>query len=334
MKYGFFTGLTDGGRVLNKLHEIITTTPTYPVFDAAGDPDQNVANKWTVLYTEQELQTINGEDVNCFTKLYIKGITDEGKEMYFGFTNDFNLQYITCTMYDQLGGNEGGLEPTFGLASPSAKWSWMKTDTGAEIETPINYWVNMSNNKLAIVLQGDPTRDFNAYQIAFGYFGAISPFDVPEDIDIDGNVAMTVGNSLSSSSTPNTFGPYTSNGVDTICMLKTKSGIKFQKHYAAFITQDPKLELEIHGFNASRWTQKYHLTPIYVVHPYDGYRGKLDGVVGVDKNNILHLDELLVDREDGYKDLYQYFDCNATHNFLTSSPHENYGLVILKGVRS
>ena len=98
---------------------------------------------------------------------------------------------------------------------------------------------------------------------------------------------------------------------------------------------DTGLELEPQGFQASKWTSKYHLSPIYVVHPYEGYRGQFDNCIAVTKHNILHLDELIIDVEGKpwHQEVYRYFDTDTQQNFMNLSANQRMGVAILKEVR-
>jgi hypothetical protein len=224
--------------------------------------------------------------------------------------------------------------------------------TDRSLTKPVYLYMNIMNNRIAMVLVGDPAVNFKDYRKSFLYVGALKPFKYNLD-DVDHNVMLTAGAVVTEPAVPQTgydSGQYTSFGNNTFQMLKTKSGIRFQKHYPSFITQAPapgsafigstigdtSVELEPQGFNASAWTRKYHLSPIYVVHPYDGYRGQLEYCISVSKNNILHLDELVVDVNDPakkwVKEVYIYFDHNTEQNFMKRSANVNMGIAMLKDV--
>lgn len=127
---------------------------------------------------------------------------------------------------------------------------------------------------------------------------------------------------------PQTWGANTATGVVDICMYQTKSGIYFQKHLASFITPEEYLDKEV--FNPSRWTNKFHLSPLYVVHGYDGYRGFLKDVVVVDDSSIVHLDDLVVNKDTPNPQYYKYFKIKAPFSVLSSSPNARYGIAIKK----
>lgn len=127
---------------------------------------------------------------------------------------------------------------------------------------------------------------------------------------------------------PQNWGPMTATGVNDICMLKTRSGTYFQKHNTSFITPDELMQKE--AFNPSRWTGHFHLSPCYLVHGYDGYRGWLKGTVVVDNSSIIHQDELVVNKGKVNEEIYKYFRVTAPFSFLTNSPNNRYGIAIKK----
>lgn len=229
------------------------------------------------------------------------------------------------------------------------------TPTDRDETKPVYLFLNVMNNRLAMVCVADPAVNFKDYRKSFLYAGALKPFKYNE-FDVTGNIMVTAGAVVDEETMTNIatnatyyFGEYTSAGNNTFQMLKTHSGIEYQRHYPAFITQAPPvgksysdsslgdtgLELEPQGFQASRWTNKYHLSPIYVVHPYEGYRGQLDNCIGITKHNILHLDELVIDVENKAwnQEVYKYFDIDTEQNFMNLSPNQEMGVAVLKEVR-
>lgn len=127
---------------------------------------------------------------------------------------------------------------------------------------------------------------------------------------------------------PNKFGDDTATGVNDISMFKTRSGLKYQRHYASFITTEEFIRKEKSG--QSRWTGKFHLSPVYIEHSYDKQRGWLDGVMVVDDSGIAHLDELIVDKDTPREEVYKFFRVNAPFSFFNNSPNHAYGIAIIK----
>ena len=229
----------------------------------------------------------------------------------------------------------------------------------------VSYWISINNDRLCIILEGDPAPDLDAYYRSFAYIGKITPFN---DFDHAGNFFMTVGmgdltaektgflpDDIKQDTNPtySGFGRYTSNGMYSVSALRTRSNVLFQAYYPAFITQLPdygsvgtiptglsKLILENNGFQASQWTSKYHASPIYLVHQYEGYRGYMIGVVAVDDHNILSEDELVVDTQEAkpgggtYEEVYKFFSIKTPVNFFKSSANPTeMSIAVLKEVR-
>lgn len=124
------------------------------------------------------------------------------------------------------------------------------------------------------------------------------------------------------------WGVNTATGVSDIMMFATRSGLKYQRHVASFITTEEFMRKEKSG--QSRWTGKFHLSPVYVEHSYDKQRGWLDGVMAVDDSGIEHLDDLIVDKDTPNEEVYKFFRINAPYSFFNNSANYAYGLAIIK----
>ena len=127
---------------------------------------------------------------------------------------------------------------------------------------------------------------------------------------------------------PDRYGVNSSTGVNDIMMFATRSGLKYQRHVASFITTEEFMRKEKSG--QSRWTGKFHLSPVYVEHSYDKQRGWLDGVMAVDDSGIEHLDDLIVDKDTPNEEVYKFFRINAPYSFFNNSANYAYGLAIIK----
>lgn len=129
---------------------------------------------------------------------------------------------------------------------------------------------------------------------------------------------------------PSQWGVNTATGVTDVSMYKARSGdgTYFQRHQTSFITPEEFMQKD--AFNPSRWTNKFHLSPLYIVHGYDGYRGWLDGVVAVDDSSIVHLDELIVNKGQANEEIYKYFKVTAPFSLMQNSANTNYGIGIKK----
>jgi len=197
-------------------------------------------------------------------------------------------------------------------------------------DSQLLYWGSVNRNRVAVVIYGDPTIDFNGYRVGFLYLGRLVPF-AEAGQDVAGNFALC-GHSNDIPADSYTYGPNTGNGAQNVIVYKTKSGVLYQRHEVAFVAQRQAMTLESKGFNPSQWTGKYHLSPIYVVHGYDGYRGWLEDVLGVMDHNVVHLDEFLVSYPDGETERYKFFRVNpvAVWPIGNASPNSKYSVAILK----
>lgn len=342
---------------LNFLRDEINGLVEYP-YDEMHE-EEPVKCAWSV-----HSEITEGDKIR---ELILKRGIPEGetaKEFYVRLTNEAVVNptknYATLTIqlldeYDQ-DTNE------FKVMGPVVRYQFADEsvpNTERTAEHSIHVYMNIDNDRIVAVIQADPVVNFDDYRPSPLYIGKIEPFEFNKD-DIDGNVLLTAGAVVPEPSMDELkskdqyFGMYTSPGNNTFQMLKTKSGVKFQKHYPAFITPAPKpgsayihptlgdtgLELERQGFQASRHTDKYHLSPIYVVHPYEGYRGQLKDCIAVLKHNILHYDKLIVDvdkckypNKSWNQEVYRFFDINVEQNFFNMSPNRDTAIAILSEIR-
>lgn len=232
----------------------------------------------------------------------------------------------------------------------------------------IRYWLSVNNDRVAVVIEGDPAPSIKDYYRSFAYIGKIVPFN---QYDHAGNFGVTVGMGdlkpeLSNFSLEDVdeknenygiWGEYSSNGMYSMSMYNTRSDVFFQAHYPAFLTQLPnypsvgtlpvklkRLVLGTDGFQASIWSNKYHGSPIYITHLAEGYRGFLDGVVAVADHHIITGDELIVDTEilkdpndaskGTWEEVYKFLSITAPVSFFTKSAAPGtMSVAILKEIR-
>lgn len=362
--------IVKSSQVLNALHDEITKLKQYPYNQTAGE--QPETSTWEVAKVERDSGS------NNVKRLVLKGVSSiknsEGSPVTKEFFVEFVHQLYTTRTYPPSNIPSGVTEhstlaitimegydssqDTATLKGHPVLYQWADesfTPTDRNGEKPVYMYLNITNNRIAMVCVADPAVNFKDYRKSFMYVGSTQPFKYNLD-DVDGNILLTAGCEVKEASMTEVasqglfyFGEYTSQGNNTFQMLKTKSGIEFQKHYPAFITQAPPqgnafidsalgdtgLVLENQGFQASKWTKKYHLSPIYMVHPYEGYRGQLIDCIAVTKHNILHLDELIIDVEGKKwnKEVYKYFDIDSKQNFMNLSANQQMGVAFLKEVR-
>lgn len=141
-----------------------------------------------------------------------------------------------------------------------------------------------------------------------------------------GVVRDPVSNAILTVYYPTTYGTETGTGVTDIAMYRTRSGACFQKHNITLNTTDEFMTKV--GFNPSRWTSKIHLTPVGVVHTFDGYRGTLDDVYAVDSTGLALGDELVVNKDTANEETYKYFPINAPYSVYTNSANCFVGLAV------
>lgn len=350
--------ITTGQDILTTIKEAVTGFTDYDFNATAGETKE--PNKWKLVGTPVT-DTPSGKikELVLSTTATIGTATPLTKDFhvkltYNGFTTTTEHSSLTLQVLEGYDTQTS----TYANSGHPVNFEWAKEDavpaTDRDKTKPVYLYLNIMNNRLVMVAVGDPAVNFDDYRKSFAYVGALKPFKYNQD-DVNGNIMITAGAVKAEPTTPQTgfsFGQYTSYGNNTLQMFQTKSGIKFQKHYPAFITQAPTtgkafvdtklgdtgLQLEPQGFNASSWTRKYHLSPVYVVHAYDGYRGSLDNCIAVSKNNILHLDELIVDVDPtaGKKwaqEVYKFFDHNTEQHFMNMSANVKMGIAFLKEVR-
>lgn len=120
----------------------------------------------------------------------------------------------------------------------------------------------------------------------------------------------------------------TATGVTDISMLKTASGYPFQAHYPSFTTPDEFVDKALEG--PSAYTRKYHMSPVYVFHGFDSYRGELDGIAVTDRSSIVHLDDMIIDKDLATEKVYKSFLVNAPYSIFNNASNVLYAIAILK----
>lgn len=170
-------------------------------------------------------------------------------------------------------------------------------------DSDIFFYGNINKDRIIMFLRVDPTGNpIDAYFVPL-YIGKIHTIgEKPRK-----NMAMfsgcrtgddfkwvkdqVVGNSLLD------YGVETSNGNSVATLQQSLSGAMYQQHYFAFITHDKEVDNGQGRYNPSLYSGKYHLSQIFLVHPNDGYVGKLDDVYAVHPKNIQQADELEIVKE-------------------------------------
>lgn len=209
---------------------------------------------------------------------------------------------------------------------------------GLSDEIVVYWYMDVKPDRVVVVFEGDPALGLDYSQrVSWMYAGKIIPFN--ED-DIEGNFALTCGANFQGYDDEKqeetgftrdlTWGDYTGNGMNDIIMWKTSSGLPFQEHHPSIVTHTSKARIS--RFNESNWTRKYYMSPIYVVHGEDGFRGYLDGVLAVHNESIVNRDELLVKESDGQggtiEKRYKYFTVNTDKSIVKDMANDKVGIAI------
>lgn len=289
------------------------------------------------------------------------------KEAHAAYERQTNNSFIPATeqwKIDVDGVTEIKSPPSHFFFGADSVVTWL-TNKKRRGDYFVSYYLSVSNSRLGIVLEGDPAPDLDGYYRSFAYIGRITPFN---STDNRNNFAMTVGmGDLADNKTGmviadiaqdknpvySKWGQHTSNGMYSVSMFATRANVFFQAHYPAFITQLPnypsvgtlptqlsRLVLERTGYQMSQWTDRYHGSPIYLAHPYEGYRGFMDGVIAINDHNLINMDELIVDTEEPkpgggtWTEVYKFFSLKSpTTMFDMSANPDGMTVAILKEVK-
>lgn len=129
---------------------------------------------------------------------------------------------------------------------------------------------------------------------------------------------------------PRSWGPNTATGVADIAMYKSRSGAYFQRHVALFQAMEPFSSVPDIGRQPSVWTEKYHVSPVYVAHPVEGVRGRLRWLLAVFNHAVIDGDELVLNLGEEDEERYRYFHVDAPFSFFQSSPSERHAIALKK----
>ena len=202
-------------------------------------------------------------------------------------------------------------------------------------DSDIFFYGNINKDRIVLFLRVDPTGNpIDAYFVPM-YIGKLHTIgEKPRK-----NMAIfsgcrtgdefkwvkdqVVGNSLLD------YGVETSNGNSVASLQQSMSGAMYQNHYFAFITHDKEVDNGQGRYNPSMYSGKYHLSQIFLVHPNDGYVGKLDDVYAVHPKNIQQADELEIEKEVKNEEVG---DGNGTDKIfhVEHRPKENLGVTTLE----
>ena len=233
-----------------------------------------------------------------------------------------------------------------GNASLPARFSWFKqTHSNLKDYTGCEYWLNLNKECFNLVVRGDASTDVYPYDnwfVSYAFVERLLPIDDTESIpDYDGNWGMSVSSDIQPDwvtdvstehlgVTDETYGFRTANGVTDITMVKSRSGMPYQPHYASFTTINP--QMDVVNTEGSRWNKKKHsFGEILVVHPFDMERGKLQNVLIGEKSAKFDGDRLMYSKQGEDPEIYLKFKISAPYNFLNNSPNPDYCIALRIG---
>lgn len=168
-------------------------------------------------------------------------------------------------------------------------------------DSQVYFWGNITKDRIVAYFRIDPAPDPESTFFAPLYIGRLSTIGKTprsnnvliggsrSQDEIEYESGLKLGRNLVD------YGVNTSNGNSSVLIQRSVGGAMYQKHYLAFITHDADIDPSHESrFNPSVYSGKYHISPMYIVHPADGYVGRLDEVYAIHPKNIAQLDELEV----------------------------------------
>lgn len=330
----------------------------------AKDITASLNTKWALHFPVDE------DDIkNVFVLKHTLGTSPNTRDVYLEFYKPTKVQAPNpgkTTLVDSADANYFYLEVTYGYGTYTAptvlangeyenpgtwetdknsvrsRFSWFKASTESNIKRwlPVQYWISLTDSRLVMILAGDASANKLDRLVSLGYFGETKSF-VGSNERATANFAVTTGSDLDPGDyllleEMTRYSDKTGTGVTDINMLETYTGFPMQAHYPAFTTPDELLDKKLEG--PSQYTQKYHMSPVYVFHGFDGYRGQLDGVIATDRSTVVNLDDLIhnynattnSEANPDTKDTYKTFLVNAPFSLLNNSTNVLYGLAVLK----
>lgn len=173
-------------------------------------------------------------------------------------------------------------------------------DRGWQRDSTMYYWGNITKDRIVMFFRPDPTPGAENTYFAPLYIGRLTTLGKAprkNNVIIAGcrdkdEIKWAANKRLGAIFVD--YGNNTSNGNSSVQLQQSIGGTYYQKHYLAFITHDKFVDAGEARFNPSVYSGKYHISPMYVVHPNDGFVGKLDECYAVHPKNISQLDELEV----------------------------------------
>lgn len=303
----YVEGVTTVENIVQSLATALTSQPSH---------------SWTAVSSSQDNAILS-------TEITVSDGTNTAKKtFYLRIRRPENvLNYILMQIGTRLNGDE--LET--GYRGEEVRFAWYRKpeEVYAGEWLPIQYWLSFSKNFCNIVLQGDPSPDtvpYNHYLISYAYIGSLESYE-GGDLDVDYNFGITCGSDIFPE-LAKTYGDRTGCGNTDIIMVGTRTGTPYQAHNVAY--QCESIHTDKNYIGSSNWTHKYHASPITVTHAYDRERGKLQGVLIMDRSAAFHLDEFKENEGEADEKTYKIFSLNAPYSFINNGANPLYSLVIRK----
>ncbi len=165
-------------------------------------------------------------------------------------------------------------------------------------DSTIYFYGNINKDRIVMFLRIDPTGNpVNAYFVPL-YIGRLQTLGLKprRNLVMFGGTrtgdAVTWAKDKMIGDANIDFGVETANGNTVASLQQSYSGAMYQQHYFSFITHDKEVDNGQGRYNPSMYSNKYHLSQIFLVHPNDGFVGLLDDVYAVHPKNIQQADEL------------------------------------------
>lgn len=254
----------------------------YKVDHDAGTVTFNTGTEPLMLYADYEIEYVKGED----------GSYGDIEVSKFDPTKPLELMGAA---YDAVRFIYPSIPTAVSLIPQESLGSGWGRDS------QVYFWGNITKDRLVAYFRLDPAPDPESTFFAPIYVGRLSTIGKTprmnnvliggsrSEDEIPYSAGMKIGRSVVD------YGVNTSNGNSSVIVQRTVGGAMYQKHYLAFITHDADIDPSNESrFNPSVYSGKYHISPMYIVHPADGYVGRLDEVYAIHPKNIAQMDELEV----------------------------------------
>lgn len=157
----------------------------------------------------------------------------------------------------------------------------------------------LNRDRAMFLFRADPTGDASITLFSPLYFGRLQAIGkeprnnmiLAGGSNVSHELKYSKGLELGGSNVD--YGPGTGNGNSGLILGQAVGGARYQTHYLRFFTFSKDADPNGEGrFNNSKWTGKYHVSLIGIVHPNDGVVGYLDDALAVHPKGIFQGNEL------------------------------------------